>query len=230
MNKTFVLFQKDFKQLLFSFTGFISLILFPLLLSIWIIFVVHFFDQTDADFTLYFSMYPTIMILLIPIISIKLSIDDHRWKTDGLMKTLPFSEGSIIIARFIAIFAIFILMYTGSLVFPFSLMSHGNFDTGKILTNIIGLLFLGSASISLCILVSTIVPGSMLSWIISTITLILLGTTFLSGGILSPFTFSSHMESFSRGILCVGDMLYFILIVFFSLYISIKVIFLRRWS
>jgi hypothetical protein len=106
----------------------------------------------------------------------------------------------------------------------------GNFDSGKTIINFAGLLFNISTSIALAILIATLVKGTLLSWILSTVVLIFLGSATVKSGIFSLLLFSSHMESFSRGILKGSDVLYFLYITVFSLYASSKIILLRRWS
>jgi len=229
MTKIFVLYAKDLRQLFFSITGFLSVLLFPILLSSWMIFIVHISNSKQADLSSFFAMYSTMIILFIPVLTLKLWIEDNKYKTDELIKTLPFSEINIIVSRFSALLTIFSVIFAGTLLFPISFYSLGNFDMGKSFTNLFALYLSGAASIALCVFISTLVSGRIISWILSTGALLFLGSVSISGGFLSFLTFSGHMESFSRGLFSLRDVFYFAAVIIFSLLLSSKIILLRRW-
>ena len=144
--------------------------------------------------------------------------------------TLPFSELQIISIRYIVVSIQFILMFTLSMLFPLSLLQFGNFDIGIIITNCIGVLLNGLACIAISLFISVLFSGSLKSWLISSLTIIFLNGSLINFSFFEFFTFSNHMESFSRGILNWGNILYFIVIIAFCIYFSSKVMYLRRWK
>lgn len=230
MNKLLLLAKKDFKQLFFSFTGFICVLLLPFLLSFWTIYVSLLFSNEQAELSSFFGFYTTLLIFIVPVLTIKLSIDDNRFKTNELIFTLPFSEFLIISSRFLAVLAMFLLIYASTFLFPMVVSHLGNFDTGKIISNFTGIFVNALASISIVLLISTMVRGSVLSLILSILVLSFLNSSTGSDLFLSLFTFAGHMEGFSRGILKMSDILYFLYISLFSLYLSSRILVLRRWA
>lgn len=230
MNKLKVLYLKEFKQLVYSYTGFFSLLLFPVFLSVWMIFVIHIFNSVQADLSGFFSLFPILNILFIPILSLKLWADENRMGTKEITLSLPFSEWQIVLSRYLAVSTLISISFVFTMIFPMALNSLGNFDLGKIVSNYIGLFLSVSSSIALCMFISSVVSGTIVSWLLSMVFLIILNGTMFSSNLLSNLAFPGHMESFSRGILNFSDILYFLIITIFFLYLSKKILFLRRWN
>ena len=230
MHRFSILFKKEFRQLFLSFPGFISLTFSPLFLSLFFIVFMGFFSGREADLSLYFGLYPTLFIMIIPIITLKLFIDDNRYNTGEVLLTLPFSENILVFARFCAIYLFFSILILGTMILPLSLIPLGNFDKGILLSNVIGILISGSASISLCYFLTVLVSGSIVSWFLSATALFFLFGSYGGQRFISSFFFSSHLESFSRGLLNSGDILFFILVTAIFLYSSTRLIYMRRWN
>lgn len=230
MSRISVLYKKEFKQLFFSFTGFLSILVSPLFLSTALIYFLGFFSDNKADFSSYTGLFPVLIILILPLLTLKNFIDDNKFGTDELLLTLPFSEKIIVWARFGAVFTVYLIILASSAILPLTMLPVGNFDRGILFSSFFGIILNGAASVSLCMFISILTGGTIVSWLLSSVLLIFLNGSYMADGIISLFTFSVHMESFSRGLLNPGDIIYFLIITAFFLYISSKLIYIRRWN
>jgi len=233
MNKNglSVLVKKEVKQIFFSFVSFFSFLVFPLFLSLWLFFISHFLYGRKADLSGYFGLFPTLFIILIPLLTMKSWVDDKKFRTDELLLTMPYTEFELVLAKYISVISTIIFMFILSIITPLSLIPFGNFDSGIILSSYIGLFLYACASVSICVLISCIVSGSIISWLLSaTILIILSGSVINNNSLFSIILFSNHMESFSRGLINLSDIFFFLLIITFPLYLSSRIIIVRRFN
>ncbi len=231
MNRLLILYKKEIKQLFLSFVSFFSIILFPLFAVIWTFFIFHFFNSYKADLSGFFGFFPTLFILFIPILTMKSWFDDRKYKTDELLLTMPFSEKDIILSKYFSVLTIVLFMFLLSSVVPISLFSLGRFDKGKIVCSFIGLFLYASASVSISLFINCFVGGSLISWLFSAALLIIMsGSVIEKSSIFSLLSFSFHMESFSSGILSLSDTGYFLILIILPLYLSSRLLWIRRWN
>ncbi len=232
MNRFSVLYKKELNQILFSFTSFFSLIIFPIFISVWFFFVLQFFSgRMGADLSGFFGIIPSLFILIIPSLTTKSWADEKKYRTSELLLTMPFSERVIVLAKFGAVLTVVVIMLLLSMFVPLTLLPLGNFDAGVIISSFVGLFFYASAAASICLLVTCFVSGAFISWLLSAaILLILSGVAIGGSSIFSLLIFSSHMESFGSGLLSIDDMAYFLFLILFPLFLSGKIILIRRWS
>lgn len=231
MNRFFILYKKEFKQLFLSLISFFSLLFFPLSITVWTFYVLHFFDGVKADLSGFFGLFPSLFILIIPLLAMKSWVDEKKYKTSELLFTMPFSENEIVLARYLSVISVITFMFILSMVVPITLIPLGSFDNGKIISSYAGLFLYAYASASICLLITCFVSGSLISWLLSAAVLLILSGGAIGGNSFFSFiSFSSHMESFIRGLLSIGDIAYFIILIILPLFLSGRILYLRRWN
>lgn len=106
----------------------------------------------------------------------------------------------------------------------------GSVDAGLLINNLIGLLFLGAALISIGLFISSLVEKKVVSAIISIVVSVLIMLAEYGGGSITNRTFErifhfislgSHYESFTYGILDVANILFFLSISAIFLFLTI---------
>jgi len=85
------------------------------------------------------------MLLLIPAITMRLFAEEHRTGSIELLVTLPVSESSIILGKFLAAFTLVAIAITLTFSYPLTLSTLSDVDVGPILGGYIGLFALGAA-------------------------------------------------------------------------------------
>ena len=197
-----------------------------------------------ADISSVFSMMFWIMMIIIPVLTMRLLADDRRLKTDQLTLTSPISLTSIVVGKFLSAVVIFsigvlmILFYAVAL----SLFTESMNWVG-IWGNVLGMMLLGMLFISVGIFVSSLTENQMVAAIGSMLMNFLLFSVELIAAIV-PFKFLQEalysISVFSRYSQITSGIFDFRMILFFvSFFVSFIVCFLfltvrnmerRRWN
>ncbi|MBR1764895.1 MAG: ABC transporter permease subunit [Ruminococcus sp.] len=115
-----------------------------------------------------------ILIVLIPILTMRTLSEEKKNKTDQCLLTAPVSLGGIVAGKFLAAFLIYVLGIVITLVYAIVIAAFATPDWMVITGNIIGLALLGSAFISVGIFFSSLTENQVVSAVVSFIGMVML--------------------------------------------------------
>ncbi|MDR2370002.1 MAG: ABC transporter permease subunit [Treponema sp.] len=232
------------KKELFSYAGspaFWGLAVFFLLFcSIWLFYFERFFDMDAASLRSYFAAFPIAFIFVIPALTMKSWAEERKTGSIELLLTLPFSEWDLVLGKFAAILAMIAAMLALTLPLPLSLLPLGNFDGGVIFAEYLGAFLLGASASALGLFLSGLSKnqaGSFLGSAAVLMTVMLVNR--LAAGFALPFplvsffnyiSLSFHFESFTRGLIDIRDLLFFVLSASLFLYLNTRVLVSGKWK
>ncbi len=183
-----------------------------------------------ADINSFFFLAPWLLLFLIPAITMKSFADEFNNGTIEILQTKPVSNWQIVLGKFwaslllisIAILPTFLYIYTiNSLANP-----EGNIDFGSIIGSYFGLLFLTATYSAIGLFSSSLTKNQIIAFITS-----ICITFFLFYGLdeisdllqslsISKLGINEHFKSISRGVLDTRDIIYFISVTLFFLFIT----------
>jgi len=220
------LFKKEISGFFSSLTGYLVIVVFLLLNSLfmWIVpgqFNVIGFGYATMDSL--FAIAPWVFLFLVPAITMRMFSEEKRTGTLDLLYTRPVSELQIILAKFLASWALVLFSLLPTLIYFWSVSRlgspQGNMDVGGTWGSYIGLLFLGGIYAAIGIFASSLTGNQIVAFITAVFLsfLMYLGFEFLSGiaesgstvFMISRLGISYHYNSISRGVIDSRDMLYF---------------------
>ena len=197
-----------------------------------------------------FSSLLTIIIVLIPILTMRTISEEKRTRTDQCLLTAPVSLGAIVTGKFFAAFLVYAVGVSITAVMAVVVSVYGDPDWNVIVGNIAALLLVGGAFIAIGIFCSSFTENQVVAAVISFIALI--GVSFLSsiGGILPSLdeghwytkvieglrtamektSFGERYLSFTYGIFNFSNVIFFISAVAAFLFLTVRVLEKRRWS
>jgi len=185
----------------------------------------------QANLRPFFEFLPWLFLLLVPALSMRLLTDERQQGTLELLFSHPILEAEIIISKFLGSLAFLSLILLATLGLPITLLLFSKPDIGLILSQYLGALFLGSAFLSIGLAVSTYVKKPTASFLLSasiSFGLVLAGMDLVTIMLPSPIniivqqlSITNHMNSLSRGLLDLRDVLYFLTLTFLFLLLSI---------
>lgn len=185
-----------------------------------------------ADLSSFFYLVPWLFLFLIPAITMRSFADEFNSGTIEILKTKPLTDWQIILGKFTAsLLLVFIaLIPTLTYVYTIYVLGNpvGNLDLGSIAGSYFGLFFLASIYTSIGLFTSTLSKNQIVAFILSVfITFILfygfdtIGTSLGNDGyIFQQFGINEHFKSISRGVIDTRDVIYFISVTFFFLFIT----------
>jgi len=220
------LFNKEISGFFSSLTGYLVIVVFLLLNSLFMWIVPGQFNVIElgyASMDSLFAIAPWVFLFLVPAITMRMFSEEKRTGTLDLLYTRPVSELQIILAKFLASWALVLFSLLPTLIYFWSVSRlgspPGNMDIGGTWGSYIGLLFLGGIYTAIGIFASSLTGNQIVAFIMAVFLsfLMYLGFEFLSGiaesgstvFMISRLGISYHYNSISRGVIDSRDMLYF---------------------
>jgi len=168
------LFIKEITGFFNSLTGYIVIILFLLINSLFIwVFAgnLNLLDSGYAAMDTLFLLAPWVFLMLIPAITMRSFADERRTGTLDLLMTRPLSEMQIISAKYASALVLILLSLLPTLVYYFSIVSlgnpTGNLDKGGTWGSYIGLVFLAGAYASIGLFCSSLTDNLIIAFLLA---------------------------------------------------------------
>ncbi len=183
-----------------------------------------------ADINPFFYLSPWLFLFLIPAITMRSFADEFNNGTIEILKTKPITDIQIILGKFFASLLLVFIALLPTLLYVYSVYQLGNpvgnIDFGSTFGSYIGLLFLASTYISVGLFTSTLSKNQIVAFILGVfITFVLfygfdaLAELFNNFGI-KKIGANEHFKSISRGVIDSRDVVYFVSVTFFFLFLT----------
>lgn len=242
----FSLFKKELSSFLSSLLGYIVIIVFLVVVSLFLwVFPTDFniLDYGFANVDGLFIIAPFVFLFLIPAITMRSFADEKKTGTIELLFTRPLSDLQIISAKYLASVVLVVLALLPTLIYYFSVWylgnPSGNIDSGGFWGSFIGLLFLGASFASIGIFASALSDNQVISFVLAILisAFAYLGFEFIySLEIIGDLDFfirslgmSAHYSSLSRGVIDTRDVIYFLSVITLFLFLTKFILSRRKW-
>ncbi|MDO6852894.1 gliding motility-associated ABC transporter permease subunit GldF [Cellulophaga lytica] len=193
------------------------------------------FDYGFADLSNFFFLVPWVFLFLIPAITMKSFSEERKTGTLELLFIKPISLWQTVIGKFLGTLTLVIIAIIPTFLYVYSLsqlgQTIGNIDMGVVFGSYFGLLFLMASYTAIGIFASTLSQNQIVAFLLA---LILCFTCFYGfQGISTLFTDGStsvaiaslgmkaHFESIARGVIDTRDLIYFISLTVFFLFLTV---------
>jgi ABC-2 type transport system permease protein len=223
----FSLFKKEVKGFLSSVIGYVVIIVFLLIVSLFLWVFPGEFNVLENGYSSLdglFMIAPWVYLFLIPAITMRSFADEKRSGTIELLLTKPLTDLNIIMAKYLAGIVLVIFSIAPTLIYYYAVYQLGNpvgnIDIGATNGSYIGLIFLASAFVSIGIFASSITDNQVISFIISLFLCFIAYQGFDSfsslqlfkgvDNIIAGLGVSQHYVSMSRGVIDTRDIIYFV--------------------
>lgn len=191
----------------------------------------------EATLSPFFQWTVVIFILLAPTLTMRMIAEEAKLGTIELLLTSPIRDWEIIIGKYVAslIFFLFLLAMTGFYVIL--LFVFASPDPGPIYAGYLGLALYGAAALSIGILTSTLTNNQVVAAVVAMGILLVLFFTYqaadvvggLPGEIIVQLGMKTHFDDFDRGVIDTTHIIYYVSVVAFFLFLSVRALESRRW-
>ena len=225
MTSTTTIFRREFAAYFNSPIAYIFIIGYLLLSTLFQ--MLGFFLQGQASLRPYFSPFlPYLLALFIPAISMRLWAAEHRQGTFELLMTLPVKPYEVMLGKYLAALSLLAITIASSLPLVVMVNALGNPDNGVILSSYLGILLMSACFLAVGIFTSGLMRDQFPAFILGLfvcMVMLVAGTGFVAavfdgwidglGRTLQQYLgMSSHFEPMLRGVLALGDVIYFVAI------------------
>lgn len=238
MNMVNVLFKREFAGFFATPVAYVFILIFLMLSGVFTFYIGNFFEREQADLLPFFNFHPWLYLFLVPAMAMRTWSEERKSGTIELLMTLPVTTWQITLAKFLAAWAVLGL----SLILTFPLWLTVNYlgqpDNGIILAAYIGSWLMSGAYLAIGICMSALTKSQVIAFILSVVICFLF---VLSGSgvvldafqgwlpailvdTIASFSFLTHFESMSKGVLAMNNLMYFLISIGVWLFASLLII------
>ena len=227
MNKNAIIavFKRNLASYFGSPSGYVFICAFLLASGLAAFWPQEFFDSNLANLDQLNKFLPHILLGFIPAITMSIWADERRQGTDELLLTLPGSDFDVVLGKYFGAVAIFSASIVISLLANYYVLGQlGNPDFGLLFSTYVGYWFVGLSMLAI---------GMVASFLTSNLTVaFVLGVAFNAPIALlsdSQWGISYNFLDFSRGIISISGIAFFVGVAIAMLYLCSILIGRRHW-
>ncbi len=222
MRNTITIFKREFAAYFNSPIAYIFIIAFLVLNSG--LFMTGFFLNETADLRAFFGNLPFFLIFFIPAVSMRLWAEDKRTGTFELLMTLPMKARDVMLGKYLAALAFYLIALAGTLPLVVMVAALGNPDMGAIWSGYIGSILLGGLYLGIGTFTSGLTRdqiSAVILGIMACFLVFILGVGGVAatidgwlpglGSFLQNYVgLSGHYDMMLKGVISLGDLAYFL--------------------
>ncbi|HNW56886.1 MAG TPA: gliding motility-associated ABC transporter permease subunit GldF [Bacteroidales bacterium] len=242
----FSIFRKEISGFFSSLTGYIVIIVFLLINSLFMWVLPgewNILDSGYAGLDTLFLLSPWVFLFLVPAVTMRMIAEEKRLGTIELIYSRPITERGIIWGKFLASVSLVLLALLPCLIYYVSVYrlgdSPGNLDKGGTWGAFIGLFFLACIYSATGIFASSLTDNQVIAFIIAVVLCFFLFMGFDAFAYLPGLKkldeyvinlgINEHYKSMSRGVLDIRDAAYFAAVVAVFNEATRLVLLSRKW-
>lgn len=195
--------------------------------------------QNSSSMSYVFLSMLMIIMLVIPIITMKSFSEERKQKTDQALLTAPVSLTEIVVGKFLGAFLLYCLCASVFVLYMFIIAFYTTPDWAVFFSTMLGVLLLGAALIAIDLFISTLTESQVIAAVVSIgVGIFIYMIDSLSGIIntewfarlLHNISFDAHFTNFINGIINLTSVIFFLSVIAVFLFLCVRVLEKRRWS
>jgi ABC-2 type transport system permease protein len=185
----------------------------------------------------FFYNLSVVTLFLIPMITMRLLCEEKKSGTIELLMTSPVTELEVTAGKFLAGLGLYLAMLAGTAITVVVSVIYGDPDAGPILSGYLGLVLIGASCLALGTLVSSLTENSIVAgfagfalflvlWLVHWVAEYATGP---AASVLSYLSVVGHFEDMSKGVLDTRDVVFYLSLVVFGLFATMRSLESGRW-
>jgi ABC-2 type transport system permease protein len=235
LSNTNTIFRKELRSYFNSAVAYVVIVVFLAIVG-WV-YTSSMFLINVASLRLMFEWIPLVFLFVVPAITMRLLAEEKKAGTIELLTTKPLHDWEIVAGKFFAAWMLIALALLPTLIYYITIAFLGDIDNGPVIGGYIGLLLMAGVYIAVGLLASSITENQIVAFIVG---LLLMFALFLMDKVLIfiPDFMTSvveylgidfHFSNIARGVIDTRDVVYFLSVLGFSLYLSVVSLGRRKW-
>lgn len=242
MTNIWVVFKRELASYFMTPIAYVFIVIFLFLSGVFAFYLGNFFARGQADLEPFFTFHPWLYLFLIPSLAMRLWAEERRGGTLELLLTLPITIPQAVLGKFLAAW-----VFTGialALTFPMWLTVNylGDPDNGVIFASYLGSLLMGGAFLAIGACVSCLTKNQVIAFVVTAVVCLIF---VLSGyplvldffgswapqflvEVISSFSFLSHFNAITQGVIDIRDFIYFASLITFWLFANVILIEMKK--
>ncbi len=171
-----------------------------------------------------------VLLLLIPLITMRLFAEEKRSGTIELLLTSPLTDFQIIMGKFLGALGLYVVMMILTFIYVAMLFLYGNPSGLPLVANALGLLLFGAGLLALGIWISSFTKNQIIAGAVSFAAFLLLYvlnwvngySSSETGRVLSYLSLTAHLDNFSKGVIDLSDVVYYVSVIVIGLFLTAR--------
>lgn len=242
MRSLFAIAKREIESYLVSPIAYLVIAAFLLIAGLYfwltLAYMVEYQQTPTMRYTIEFMV--VVFVFAAPFVTMRLLAQERRMGTLELILTSPVRESELVVGKFLAGLALYLLMILPTLLYPLTLELFGNPDWGPILSGYLGLLLFGAVLLAVGVFASALtqsqivaavlgIAGNLVLWFFIGTMANIPGLNPRIADVLNKLDLDSHLQTFVSGALDTRDIVYCLSLIVFFLFITTRILEARRW-
>jgi ABC-2 type transport system permease protein len=188
----------------------------------------------------FLSTMSVILLFIMPILTMGLFSEEKKRGTIELLLTAPLTDLQVVLGKFFAAGAFFIILLLSTWV-PMAVLylySTPGPASGPILTAYLGLLLYGLAIVAIGLFISTLTENQIIAAVLSFGTIMILWLVDVvannsdsptSKSVLTYLSILSHLDDFMKGVLSTSNIIFYVSLMLVGLFLTYRSLDSLRW-
>lgn len=237
MSSILGIFKREFRAYFNSPIAYVYLTVFLVVVN-WFFFR-DFFLVEQASLRSFFGALPIYFLFFVPAVSMRLWSEERKLGTAELLLTLPVRDQEVVLGKYLAGLALLAVSLLLTVPLVVTVKALGNLDMGAVFASYLGALLLGGAYLAIGFFVSSLTENQIVAFILGIAfcfvffiigeDLVLLSTPAFLVPVFKYLGLGTHFASIARGVLDSRDLVYYLSMIGFFLFLNVRSVAERRW-
>lgn len=192
-----------------------------------------------SDASNYYQLLMIAYVVVLPLLTMKSFAEEKRQGTEQLLLTSPISLLSLVAAKFLACFTMYVVTLGVTCLYFIPLGQYGEPNMGKIFGCLIGMVLIGACFIAIGLFISSLTENQFVAamgtiGILALLVVLGVMNTYISSDFISMIigwvSIYSRFSFFTYGIFDISAAVYYISVAFVFLFLTVRVYEKRRYA
>ena len=179
---------------------------------------------------LFEGVLTVVLLLLIPLVTMRLFAEEKRSGTIELLLTSPLTDLQIILGKFLGALALYGVLMLLSFLYIGLLFLYGNPNAKPLLADALGLFLFGGALLSLGMWISTLTKNQIIAGVVAFALFLLLYvfdwvnsySSSNAGRVMSYMALTTHFDNFAKGVIDSSDVVYYLSVIVVGIFLTAR--------
>ena len=236
MSNILVLTRRELKSYFDSPVAYIIITLF-LIFAAWF-FSATLFLANIADLRGLFSGIRMLLLFFVPAIAMRLLAEEKRSGTIEILSTMPLKNWQLVFGKFIPSFILIAITIFLTFIHYITLLVLGKPDFGVCFGGYLGMFLMAAVYLSIGLFTSSLTKNQFVAFITAFVIIFVFFlldkiVIFMPSFMATSLEFLStdfHFENLARGVIDSRDVIYFLSLIFFFLFLTVKSLETGKWK
>ena len=224
------IYKKELRAYLTSMTGYIFMAVLLAVTSLY--YVANCLVGGYPVFGAVLSSVYFVLLIIVPVLTMRSMAEEKRQKTDQLLMTAPVSLWKIVLGKYLAMVTIFLIPMAILCLYPLILLQFGSVSLPMAYTAILGYTLFGAACLGIGLFLSALTESQVIAAVLTFGVLFFLnmasgianviGASGVLASVLNALCIYQPFINFVQGMFDLTGVLYYVTVIILSLFLTVQ--------